>query len=52
MKRDEAINLIEQVVSMYKGTRQEHMLLQQAMEVVKNLPDHVVEKEPNAEKKE
>jgi len=32
---DEALNLIEQVITAYRGTRQEHALLQQAMTMVR-----------------
>jgi len=36
MKIDEAINLVKQVISAYKGNLQEHQALQTAMGVIEN----------------
>jgi len=33
----EALALVDQVVAAYRGSRQEHVALQQAMEVIKGL---------------
>ena len=35
MNVDEALKLLDQVCSQYQGTRQDHVAIQQAMEVVK-----------------
>lgn len=35
MKITEALNLIDQVVEAYRGSRQEHVALQEAMEAIK-----------------
>ena len=45
MKVDEAINLLKQVCANYRGTLQEHQLLQQALKVVEE-GEKKVDKEP------
>lgn len=45
MTKEQAINLLDQVCLLFKGTRQEHMLLQQAMELVKSLEEPLVKKQ-------
>ena len=36
MKPDEALKIIKQVTAAYKGTRQEHAMLQQAEQVIED----------------
>jgi len=45
MTKQQALDLITQVLVTYKGTLQEHQLLHQALELVKNLEEPVVKEE-------
>jgi len=47
MTKDEALNLIQQVFSQYKGTLQEHQLLQEAIKTINNLLISCEKKEEN-----
>ena len=39
----EALNILDQVTSVYKGTRQEHTILAQALRVIKEKTDEKIE---------
>jgi phosphoribosyl 1,2-cyclic phosphodiesterase len=39
MTKEQAINLLSQVCSIYRGTLEEHKALQEALEVIKNLEE-------------
>jgi hypothetical protein len=43
MNKEQAINALTQVCSAYRGTLEEHKVLQQALEVIKGLVEPVVE---------
>jgi len=43
MNKDQAINTLTQVCNAYRGTLDEHKVLQQALEVIKGLVEPVVE---------
>lgn len=45
MKTEEAINLLRQVCAIYKGTLQEHQMLQEALEVIMKLEEPAVKKQ-------
>jgi hypothetical protein len=39
MKKEQALQLIDQLISQFRGTRQEHELLAQAMSVLRELEE-------------
>lgn len=45
MSKDEALKLIDRVLTAYKGTRQEHLLLQEAYQLIEGLVNPPKEKE-------
>jgi hypothetical protein len=47
MTKQEAINLIKQAVVVYKGTLQEHQLLQEAIKTIEPVEDKPAKKAEN-----
>lgn len=47
MTIEEAVNLIDQVIANFRGTRIEHVKLQEALEVIQDLIDNKSTKKSN-----
>ena len=41
-----ALNILNQATAQFRGTREEHIMVQQALEVLKNLVNHAQEEPP------